>query len=177
MLVIEKEATFRSVTASRYWEIIKSEGIVITGKGYPDVATRAFLRYLSFPSPQNGFCSPPVYGLADYDPDGLAILLVYQNGSLALQHENEGLIVPQLRRLGLSREHLVNLSDDLHASQGLLELTERDRNKAKKMLERGREKELQITLQEMLLTNLKAELQILDASDSAMTNLLRSGLP
>lgn len=176
ILVVEKEASFRSILASSFWDTIASEGVVVTGKGYPDLATRAMLRYLSVPSPQNGFCSPPVYGLADFDPDGLAILSVYKNGSATLTHENDGLKVPQLQWLGLRRGHVAVLWHDLHASQGLLELTTRDRKKARKMLEIGKDVEVLTALQHMLLLNAKAELQILDASESGMTDLLRASL-
>jgi meiotic recombination protein SPO11 len=60
ILVIEKEATFRSIASSSFWDIISTRGIILTGKGYPDIATRALLHFLSTASPQNGFTSPPV---------------------------------------------------------------------------------------------------------------------
>ena len=138
ILVIEKEATFRSIAASGFWTTIASNGIIVTGKGYPDIATRALLRFLSTASPQNDFCSPPVYGLMDFDPDGMAMLSVYKHGSAALAHENAELRVPKLKWLGMQSRHIILAtgSDD-HASQGLLTLTTRDRQKAKRMLERS----------------------------------------
>ena len=183
ILVIEKEATFRSIAASRFWDVASVRGVIMTGKGYPDMATRALLHFLSTSSPQNGFASPPVYGLVDCDPDGLAILSVYKNGSLALSHENADLRVPQLQWLGLRVQHMMLGGDDLHASQGLLPLTGRDRRKALKMLERGNTSEdneadfqFRQALQSMLMFNIKAELQLLDATPDRMTNLLLSEL-
>lgn len=182
ILVIEKEATFRSIASSKFWDVASTRGVVVTGKGYPDIATRALLHFLSTPSPQNGFASPPVYGLVDCDPDGLAILSVYRNGSMALSHENADLCVPSLKWLGLRNEHMIIGGDDIHANQGLLTLTTRDRRKAIKMLERcvasedGAELELRQALQSMLMFNTKAELQLLDAIPDAMTNLLLSEL-
>ncbi|KAK3616608.1 endodeoxyribonuclease [Elasticomyces elasticus] len=182
ILVIEKEASFRSIAASSFWDKgVASEGVLITGKGYPDIATRAFLRYLCTPSPHNGFASPPCYALVDFDPDGLAIMSVYKHGSAALAHESAELRVPQLQWLGLRSEHMLLGGDSTHASQGLLTLTARDRSKARKML--GREVEgddidevelveARRPLQVMLMLNFKAELQLLDAVPGSMTQLL-----
>ena len=176
ILVVEKEATFRSIAASSFWDTVISEGLLLTGKGYPDIATRAMLHYLSTPLPQNGFSSVPVYALVDLDPDGLAILSVYKSGSIALAHEGASLCVPHLQWLGLRLEHLKFESEDVHATQGLLSLTERDRRKATKMLESCDDREMTCVLQQMLMLNVKAELQILDASADGMTKLLRTGL-
>ena len=181
IVVIEKEATFRSIASSTFWNSISMHGIVITGKGYPDIATRALLHFLSMPSPQNGFGSPPVFGLADCDPDGLAILSIYRNGSNALAHENDNLCVPQLQWLGLRVEHMMD-EKLLHNSQGLLSLTARDRRKAVKMLEccvaseDEEESHVRGALQSMLILNTKAELQLLDAVPGGMTSLLGSAL-
>lgn len=183
ILIIEKEATFRSIAASSFWDVASTHGVIITGKGYPDIATRALLRFLSTPSPFNGFSSPPVHGLVDCDPDGLAILSIYRDGSEALSHENPELCVPQLQWLGLRVEHMMVAVDDVHASQGLLPLTARDRRKALKMIERCVTSEddddsfqLRQALQTMLMLNIKAELQLLDAAPDGMANLLASGL-
>ncbi|KAK5733773.1 Signal recognition particle [Elasticomyces elasticus] len=183
ILVIEKEASFRSIAASSFWDKVASEGVLITGKGYPDIATRALLRYLCTSSPYNGFASPPCYALVDFDPDGLAIMSVYKHGSAALAHESAELRVPQLQWLGLRSEHMLLGGDSTHASQGLLTLTARDRSKARKMLERevegdGIEEgvEGRRPLQVMLMLNIKAELQLLDAVPGSMTQLLEQEL-
>ncbi|KAI5364770.1 Putative spo11/DNA topoisomerase VI subunit A, spo11/DNA topoisomerase VI, subunit A [Septoria linicola] len=180
ILVIEKEATFRSIAASNFWAKLASEGVILTGKGYPDLSTRALLHFLATPSSHNGFSSPRVYGLADFDPDGMAILSVYRHGSQALTHESKGHAVPQLQWLGLRSEHLNVDSYNTHSLQGLLPLTSRDRQQAMKMLDRSasslsqdstpRERELQT----MLMLNVKAELQLLDAVPDGMSNLLAS---
>ena len=185
MVVIEKEATFRSIAASCFWDTISSHGLIITGKGYPDIATRAMLRFLSSSSPLNGFASPPVFGLADCDPDGLAILSVYKHGSLALLHENADLRVPQLQWLGLCVEHMAFGGDSVHGSQGVLTLTARDRRKAVGMLRRcvtadpsenNENFRIYQALQSMLMLNTKAELQLLDETPEAMTRLLEHHL-
>ncbi|TKA50128.1 hypothetical protein B0A55_13026, partial [Friedmanniomyces simplex] len=172
IVVVEKEASFRSIAASSFWDRLSTEGVLLTGKGYPDIATRALLRYLCTPSPHNGFASPPSYALMDYDPDGLAIMSVYKHGSAALAHESADLRVPQLKWLGLRSEHMLLGGDDTHTSQGLLTLTARDRSKARKMLECEAsaedgdgfdEAEGRRPSQVMLMLNIKAELQLLDA--------------
>jgi len=183
IIVIEKEASFRSIAASSFWDKVSTEGVLITGKGYPDIATRALLRYICTPSPQNGFASPPCYALVDFDPDGLAIMSVYKHGSAALAHESAELRVPGLKWLGLRGEHMLLGGNGTHASQGLLTLTARDRNKAVKMLERMEDDddceefdETRRALQVMLMLNIKAELQLLDAVPEGMSDLLEREL-
>lgn len=179
ILVIEKEATFRSIAASDCWRKLSATGIMITAKGYPDIATRALLKFLNDPSPQNGFAAPPVYALVDFDPDGLAILSTYKHGSANLAHETSQLELPQFQHLGLGRQHIVPSNDSL-ASQNLLTLTARDRKKARMMLGwnvLADENEIRTDLQVMLMLNVKSELQFLDALPNGMSRLLQQGLP
>lgn len=179
ILVIEKEATFRSIAASPFWTTLSTSGIMITAKGYPDISTRAMLRFLSSPSPQNGFCAPPVYAMVDFDPDGIAILSTYKYGSKNLAHETSHMCLPQIHWLGLHSEHVLS-GEATHADQGLLTLTARDRKKVRSMLEwqvlegdQGLRRDLQV----MLMLNFKAELQLLDATSDGMSNLLEENLP
>lgn len=179
ILVIEKEATFRSIAASDAWKTLSTHGIMITAKGYPDIATRSMLSLLSNPSPRNGFRSPPVHGMMDFDPDGIAIYSTYKHGSKCTAHEPDELQLPQMKWLGLSCDHMLRNADSC-AEQGLLTLSSRDRKKAQKMLEwkaLANEDDLQTSLRSMLMLNLKGELQILDAVPDGMSNLLRCGLP
>lgn len=183
ILVVEKEASFRSIASSCFWDPVASQGVILTGKGYPDIATRALLHFLSTPSPHNGFASPPIFCLVDFDPDGLAIMSTYKNGSAALAHENENLRVPQLQWLGLRNSYLAGDDGSLHSKQGLLALAARDRRKAISMLDRNpsiendtHELEVKSALQTMLMLNVKAELQLLDATPRGMENLLTSAL-
>ncbi|TKA79858.1 hypothetical protein B0A49_01566, partial [Cryomyces minteri] len=140
-------------------------------KGYPDIATRALLRFLAFPSPRNGFSKPPVHALVDFDPDGLGILSTYKYGSFALAHENAALAVSSIRWLGVRSTHIMT-EESVHQSQGLLRLSQRDRRKASKMLEQevfaadGPECEWRRELQIMLMLNVKAEIQLMDARRS-----------
>jgi meiotic recombination protein SPO11 len=179
ILVIEKEATFRSIAASTYWPTLSTSGIIVTAKGYPDISTRAMLRFLSSPSPQNGFCSPPIYAMVDFDPDGIAIFSTYKYGSRNLAHETSQMCLPHIQWLGLRSEHLLR-GEGTHDDQGLLTLTARDGKKARSMLAwqvlEGDE-DLRRELQVMLMLNIKAELQLLDATSDGMSKLLESSLP
>lgn len=156
--------------------------ILRKGKGYPDVATRELLRLMSASSPMNGFQSPPVFALVDFDPDGLAILDVYTNGSTALASETYRLAVPGIRRIGLGGEHIRGVSQT-DSGQGLLPLSRRDRRKAISMLghesttdghsECARRHDLQL----MLMLGFKAELEILDEMGGSVDELLTQSLP
>ena len=204
ILVIEKEATFRSIASSTFWPAIASSGIIVTAKGYPDLATRSMLHFLTNPTPQNGFASPAVFALVDYDPDGLAIFSTYNYGSLGLAHESASINLPQLQWLGLRSRHItpstsktnelagvVSGDNELHAEQGLLLLTPRDRRRAGLMLgwevlagagtEEGADasggQHIKNELRTMMMLGYKAELQLLDAREGAMTALLTASLP
>ena len=58
--------------------------ILITGRGYPDVATRCFLKHLS-----DSFGALPVYALVDCNPDGLQILAQYKVGSARARNSSK----------------------------------------------------------------------------------------
>ncbi|KZM27096.1 ATP binding [Ascochyta rabiei] len=174
ILVIEKEATFRSVLSTIQWGKTESNGLA---KGYPDIASRRFLRQLADHAPHI-----PMYAFADLDPDGIAIVSTYKHGSYRLAHEDlvlkdaPALSLPNIRWLGvkwhhISRTHTTKSDTDMTSMpelQGLMRLTARDRNKAARMLEwdlcseTGPEQEWRHELQTMLMLNTKAEMQILD---------------
>ena len=117
----------------------------------------------------------------DYAPDGLAILSTYKHGSMKLRSENADLVVSQMQWLGLKSDHITD-GDQTHQDQGLIQLTKRDRQKARTMLgqvhmsEDGKEGEWRDELQVMLVLNLKAELQIMDSVPGALMSLIRSAL-
>ncbi|KAI0123346.1 Spo11/DNA topoisomerase VI subunit A [Xylariales sp. AK1849] len=96
ILVIEKEATFRSLAATRYFEISAAgPGIIVTAKGYPDLATRQFLHSVHSACPRI-----PIQALVDFDPDGIAIMRIFKLGSKGLDHEGNATI-PGLVWLGV----------------------------------------------------------------------------
>ncbi|KAI4668905.1 uncharacterized protein J4E79_000947 [Alternaria viburni] len=191
VLIIEKEATFRSLMSSPRWHTLGSSGIILTAKGYPDLASRKFLSQLAAKAPQI-----PMYALMDLDPDGVAILSTYKYGSYRLAHEDvtstdtatPGL--PNIRWLGVKSHHMSGTPlGEVHTEtstksqlQGLMRLTARDRNKAARMLEwnlcaeEGPEKDWRQELQKMLMLNVKAEIQILDEMPGGLVSWLSDRL-
>ncbi|TGO86400.1 hypothetical protein BPOR_0307g00090 [Botrytis porri] len=174
ILVIEKEATFRTLAEKRYWEYSTAgRGILLTAKGYPDIQSRQFLHYLSKHYP-----TIPICALVDFDPDGIGIMSTYKHGSVALAHENENLSVPSMLWLGFRSKDMMQGGKE---NEGLLTLTERDRRLAVKMLQRdvcqedGDEDEWRREIQVMLMLNKKAEIQIIGNGD-ALENWLNRTL-
>ncbi|XP_058211305.1 meiotic recombination protein SPO11-1 isoform X4 [Rhododendron vialii] len=74
ILVVEKESVFQRLANDQFCN--KNRCIVITGRGYPDVPTRRFLRLLMEK------LSLPAYCLVDCDPYGFDILTTYRFGSM-----------------------------------------------------------------------------------------------
>lgn len=124
-------------------------------KGYPDIQTRQFLHLLSIRFPRI-----PIFALVDFDPDGIGIMSTYKYGSKALSHETN-ITVPSIQWLGIRSSDFT--TED--TAQGLLTLTKRDRNIAKKMLARQyletADEDWRRELHMMLMLNMKAEIQIL----------------
>jgi meiotic recombination protein SPO11 len=136
-------------------------------------------RFMTTASPQNGFVEPPVFGLVDYDPDGLAILHTYKHGSKKMSEENAGLVLPMIQWMGL-HSRTITAEDHTHRTQGLLALTLRDRHKARNMLEWNQHAssdeaaQWRRELQVMLMLNLKAEMQIVDSGPSGLINMIKN---
>nr|SVE69937.1 EOG090X09ZG [Eubosmina coregoni] len=117
VLVVEKDSTFQKLLDDKIERFI-GDCILITGKGYPDVNTRRFLRRL-----WDELQLPPL-GLMDSDPHGISIFLVYRFGSQNLE-DMEHLATPQLRYIGLQPRDIerLRLPDECR-----LPLTQRDRS-------------------------------------------------
>ncbi|KAK7179564.1 type IIb DNA topoisomerase [Paraphaeosphaeria sporulosa] len=191
ILVIEKEATFRSVLSSPLWKVLGTQGLVLTAKGYPDVVSRRFLLHLADDFPQIS-----MHALVDLDPDGIHIMSTYKHGSLRLAHENvahgntPGVNLPNLQWIGVKSHHIDRASGNegdtttatLADAQGVMKLTARDRKKAHHMLEwgicreYGSEPAWRAELQRMLMLNIKAEMQILDELPGGLVLWLSSRL-
>ncbi|ERM96492.1 hypothetical protein AMTR_s00001p00260080 [Amborella trichopoda] len=77
IFVIEKDAIFQRLAEDRIFNHIPS--ILVTAKGYPDIATRVFLHRLS-----KIFPTLPILALVDWNPAGLAILCTYKFGSIGM---------------------------------------------------------------------------------------------
>ena len=74
IVVIEKEGIYQRLVQDGF--CYKHRCILVTGKGFPDLATRACVYTL------HHILHLPVYGLADCDPFGVAVLNCYLGGTV-----------------------------------------------------------------------------------------------
>ena len=111
-----------------------------------------------------------MFGIVDYDPDGLNILLHYRRGPRVTGHD-ECLTLPDIKWLGIRSEHLgrdcrLNEQTPVHGSaKSVLFLSARDRTLASRMLERSDDSnnvDVRCELQRMLMLGYKAEIQAAD---------------
>ncbi|KAK0161340.1 hypothetical protein PV327_009820 [Microctonus hyperodae] len=101
ILIVEKESIFQKLLDD---DCPRKLGvIIITGKGYPDVATRAFVKMLV------DNISLPVFILVDANPHGFEIMCVYKYGSINLWWENNNLICPTINWIGFYPSELIGL--------------------------------------------------------------------
>ncbi|CAG9979537.1 unnamed protein product [Clonostachys byssicola] len=70
------QAVFRSLVSTQFWRTSAAGlGLLVTGKGYPDLLTWSFLHIIQRSNP-----NVPILVLVDYDPDGVNILRCYRWG-------------------------------------------------------------------------------------------------
>jgi meiotic recombination protein SPO11 len=93
ILVVEKFTVFHNIAQSQFMK--QTPCILITGRGFPDIGTRVMLKLLS------DTLQIPVYGLCDFNPHGISIMLTYAVGSVTTT-ESYHWICPSLRVIGLS---------------------------------------------------------------------------
>ncbi|KAN0091017.1 Spo11/DNA topoisomerase VI subunit A [Tylopilus felleus] len=165
VLVIEKEAVFQTLCRLQFTRYpgLPGCGLIITGKGYPDIATRQLVRTLSDNLPEE----IPIMGLVDGDAYGLDILSVYRYGSQSMRHENEKLAAHRIQWLGVRASELTDL--DIHLD-ALIPITKHDEKKAMAMLQHHGSSlpvEWRKELMRILHTRRKAEIEILTSGGSA----------
>jgi meiotic recombination protein SPO11 len=120
VIVVEKDAVFNRLIAERAYETLPC--VLVTAKGYPDVATRKFLHLLKRTLDATRPEGAQFFGLMDWNPSGAWILATY-----SVAREDGGgvrdaaeCVVP-LTWIGLREEDLC-----LVPERALLDLTERD---------------------------------------------------
>jgi len=104
ILVIEKEAIYTRLCEDKFFD--RCPCIIITGKGFPDLATRACVAIL-----HRGL-DIPCYGVCDLNPYGVGVLKTYFKGSVSLGKEADMYRVP-INWLGLRPSQVAELGDDL----------------------------------------------------------------
>ncbi|XP_014504360.1 meiotic recombination protein SPO11-1 isoform X8 [Vigna radiata var. radiata] len=168
ILVVEKESVFQRLANDQFCNA--NHCIVITGRGYPDIPTRRFLRLLVEK------LRLPVYCLVDCDPYGFDILTTYRFGSMQMAYDTKHLRVPEIRWLGAfpsdSERYFV-------PKQCILPLTAEDKRKVEAMLLRcylQREvPQWRLELKLMLQKGVKFEIEALSAH--ALSYLSDSYIP
>ncbi|CAM0876287.1 unnamed protein product [Alopecurus aequalis] len=157
ILVVEKETVFQRLANDKFCE--RNRCIVITGRGYPDIPTRRFLRYLVEQ------LRLPAYCLVDADPYGFDILATYKFGSMQLAYDANVLRVPEIRWLGVFTS---DFGEYCLPDCCLLQLSSEDRRKLEGILTRcylQREApEWRSELEAMLEKGVKFEIEALSAS-------------
>ncbi|KAL5725543.1 hypothetical protein ACHQM5_008678 [Ranunculus cassubicifolius] len=149
VIVVEKHAIFQRLAEDRIFNQIPC--ILITAKGYPDLATRFLLHKISR-------CYPnlPILGLVDWNPAGLAILCTFKFGSIGMGLEAYRYAC-DIKWLGLRADDL-----ELIPEESLVPLKARDVKVAKslkgsEMLQDGYKQELEL----MVRSYQRAELEAL----------------
>nr|XP_019010716.1 uncharacterized protein I206_04018 [Kwoniella pini CBS 10737]OCF49497.1 hypothetical protein I206_04018 [Kwoniella pini CBS 10737] len=85
VLVVEKDAVFQTLCSTRLLEDERlGAGVLITGKGFPDLASKQMLRLIS-----KTFPDARINALVDADPHGISILSTYAFGSANSRHSKD----------------------------------------------------------------------------------------
>ncbi|BFI43336.1 meiotic recombination protein SPO11 [Marchantia polymorpha subsp. ruderalis] len=121
IFVVEKETVFQRLARDRFYHSVPC--IIITGKGYPDLATRVILHRI-----HRTFPTLSIFALVDWNPSGLAILCTYKFGSIRMGLETPHHVC-DVKWLGLRHEDLQYIS-----SEAMLDLKGRDKVLAKSLL-------------------------------------------
>ncbi|KAG8904196.1 endodeoxyribonuclease [Tulasnella sp. 403] len=166
VLVVEKEAIFQSLCRMGFasHKSLIGPGVIVTGKGYPDVATRELVYKLSSDLP----ISIPVLALVDADPHGIDIASVFKYGSRSMEHQNTILRASRLEWIGVYSSELESFGID---RDNLLSLTMQDYKKGLSMLRRPEStlpKAWRREILHMLHSRRKAEIEILCTSTATL---------
>ncbi|KAF5734791.1 Sporulation 11-2 [Tripterygium wilfordii] len=113
IIVVEKHAIFQRLAEDRVFNQIPS--ILLTAKGYSDLATRFLLHRIS-----RAFPDLPILALVDWNPAGLAVVCTFKFGSMGMGLETHRYAC-NVKWLGLR-------GDDLHLipEQSLVPLNSQD---------------------------------------------------
>ncbi|XP_031249562.1 meiotic recombination protein SPO11-2 isoform X1 [Pistacia vera] len=145
IILVEKHAIFHRLAEDRVFDKIPS--ILITAKGYPDIATRFFLHKMT-----RAFPDLPILALVDWNPAGLAILCTFKFGSIGMGLEAYRYAC-NVKWLGLRGDDL-----QLIPEQSLAPLKPRDLQVARSLMS---SKILQVKINGVCQENYKEELTLM----------------
>eukprot|EP00899_Mesostigma_viride_P018150 jgi/Mesvir1/26336/Mv22513-RA.2 len=120
VLVVEKDAVFQRLVEDKFHNSLPS--ILVTAKGFPDLATRALLARIHALFPHL-----PLLALVDWNPFGVSIMTTYRYGSRRML-ESYQYAVP-VRWLGMRYGDTADLPADVFQPMG-----ERDRAQLRSLL-------------------------------------------
>lgn len=121
-LVVEKHTVFQQLADLNFHRDFAT--IICTGRGFPDMGTRAFVRLVT---DQLGLVP---FALTDFNPSGIQIFLNYkEGGSAQARAEGEQVVTPSMQWIGLHYEDVRTLP-----RSALDELSKRDHSMIKGLL-------------------------------------------
>jgi meiotic recombination protein SPO11 len=148
VLIVEKDGPFAILNTSKFWK--KYPGIIVTGKGQPDIAVRQLLKMIRDVS------DVPIYAMVDADPYGYLIYKSYVHGSDSLAGYTPHITV-DAEFIGAKITDLLAREVD---SEVLLKLNKNDRRIIRSALKaKWATKEMKLEFETMLERNVKAEMQ------------------
>lgn len=121
VLLVEKECTYRRLVNEKFH--LNNNCLLVTGKGYPDLATRFFLQRLY------QFTGLNVLVLVDMDPYGIEILMTYAVGSISQSYNPEQPHIPSVKWIGIHPSDLFLVPHNCSMA-----LTVKDVQKAKELM-------------------------------------------
>lgn len=128
VLVVEKDATFQKLIQEDFFSLF-SPALLVTAKGYPDLATRRLLKKFS------DVYHVPIFGLVDSDPHGVEIAITYKYGNKERNYEIGNHSLPNFKWIGLSRTEIDRYPVP---EDQFLRMNKREFIKASKLCERAR---------------------------------------
>eukprot|EP01080_Neovahlkampfia_damariscottae_P004319 gene4319-7675_t len=160
IIVIEKDGVFKRLLEDEIFNTIPC--IIITGCGFPDLATRMIVKRLN-----DQYNHIPIIGIFDYNPFGVSILYSYMYGSFNHGLESYKYTIPSMHWIGLFSQDIEELqlitSSLTTKDHDLLDKLIKDEKRNERFL-----KELKLMKQK----NYKAEIQSLNnISFSFITNI------
>lgn len=154
ILVVEKDTIFNRLRTARFHQAYLT--VLCTGKGFPDLGTRCFVRQLS------DALDVPTFALTDWNPAGVQIFMTYKEGaSTTACMEGDHVRVPNIRWLGLHAADVCNLRDECFEP-----FTARDRSACHNLV-RSVDGDLLTECQAMLDAERKVDLDLVGAVCSA----------
>ncbi|KAL7552380.1 hypothetical protein ACHAWF_015614, partial [Thalassiosira exigua] len=105
ILVVEKEGVYNRLSEERIFD--RFPCVLVTGKGFPDLATRALVAAL------HRELDLPVYGLCDCNPYGVSVLSLYHRAGDRMGVDGRDKYGVPMRWIGLRPSEVAGLKGDL----------------------------------------------------------------